>query len=70
MAISNGKEVENVDESHIGCLMCNLLTSKKGSDDLTTDFHGVIRTREQEWTMEQLGEIVNLEFLCVFFWFC
>ena len=27
LATSNGKEVENIDESHIGCLMCNLLTS-------------------------------------------
>ena len=38
LTTSSGKHLENIDHAHIVSLMCKLLTSSKGSDDLSIGF--------------------------------
>ena len=51
LATSSGKHLEDVTHAHIVCLMYKLLTTAKGSDDLSIGFDGD-RTR-------RLNELVN-----------
>ena len=44
MTKSSGKEKEIIDKAHIACLMYNLLTNRKVSDDLSIGCHWRIET--------------------------
>ena len=46
LTTSSGKHLENIDHAHIVCLMYKLITSSKGSDDLSIGF-GRDRGRRQ-----------------------
>ena len=50
LTTSSGKHLENIDHSHIVSLMYKLLTSSKGSDDLSTCFDRDRKRRQRELT--------------------
>ena len=47
---SSGKEIEELDNAHVICLMQKLISSAKDSDDLSIGFHRSIEARERELT--------------------
>ena len=50
LTTSSGKHLENIDHSHIVSLMYKLLTSSKGSDDLSIGFDRDLNRRQRELT--------------------
>ena len=50
LTTSSGKHLENIDHAHIVSLMCKLLTSSKGSDDLSIGFDRDRKRRQRELT--------------------
>ena len=69
---SSGKEIEEIDNAHVICLMYNLLSSSRDSDDLLFGFHGSTDAREREVTiMETIKGIYQVRFFSKrFLWFC
>ena len=47
MFSSSAKEIEEINDAHITCLMYRLLTNGKTSDDLSFAFHWDFETLEQ-----------------------
>ena len=47
---SSGKEIEEIDNAHVICLMHKLISSSRDSDDLSSGFHRSIGVRERELT--------------------
>ena len=47
---SDGKEIKEIDNAHVICLMHKLLSSSRDSDDLSIGFHRSIEAREGELT--------------------
>ena len=47
---SSGKEIEEMDNAHVVCLMHKLMSSSRDSDDLSTGFHRSNPVRERELT--------------------
>ena len=64
LTTSSGKHLENIDHAHIVSLMYKLLTSSKGSDDLSICFDRDRNRRQRELTKTKLrkGNIM-LEFI-------
>ena len=50
LTTSSGKHLENIDHSHIVSLMYKLITSSKGSDDLSIGFDRDCNRRQRELT--------------------
>ena len=50
LTTSSGKHLENIDHAHIVCLMYKLITSSKGSDDLSIGFDRDRGRRQRELT--------------------
>ena len=50
LTTSSGKHLENIDHSHIVSLMYKLITSSKGSDDLSIGFYRDRNRRQRELT--------------------
>ena len=50
MTSSVGKEMEEIDNAHIICLLHKLISSSRDSDDLSTGFHRSIEARKRELT--------------------
>ena len=50
LSSSSGKEIEETDNAHVICLMHNLVSSSRDSDDLSIGFHRSIEARERELT--------------------
>ena len=50
LTTSSGKHLENIDHAHIVSLMYKLLTSSKGSDDLSIGFDRDRNRRQRELT--------------------
>ena len=50
MTSSIGKEIEELDNAHVSCLMYKLISSSRDSDDLSIGFQGRIDGREKELT--------------------
>ena len=50
---SPGKHLENIDHAHIVCLMYKLITSRKGSDDLSIGFDRDRGRRQREMTIHK-----------------
>ena len=50
MTTSSGKHLENIDHAHIVSLMYKLLTSSRGSDDLSIGFDRDRNSRKRELT--------------------
>ena len=50
MASLSGKEVEEKDNAHVICLMYNIKSSSRDSDDLSIGFHRSIEVRERKLT--------------------
>ena len=50
LTTSSGKHLENIDHAHIVCLMYKLISSSKGSDDLSIGFHRDRGRRQRELT--------------------
>ena len=50
LTTSSGKYLENIDHAHIVSLMYNLLTSSRGSDDLSIGFDRDRNRRQRELT--------------------
>ena len=50
LTTSSGKHLENIDHAHIVSLMYKLLSSSKGSDDLSIGFHRDRNRRQRELT--------------------
>ena len=51
---SSGKEIEEIDNAHIICLMHKVRSSSKGSDDLSIGFHRSKVVRERELTNNKI----------------
>ena len=47
---SSRKEIEEIDNAHVLCLMHKLISSCRDSDDLSIGFHPSIDARERELT--------------------
>ena len=61
---SSGKEVEDIDNAHVICLMYNLKSSGRNSDNLSIGFHRSIKVRQRKMTnIKKLKEIIKLEFI-------
>ena len=45
---SPGKEIEQIDNAHVICLMHKLISSSRDNDDLSIGFHGSNRVREEK----------------------
>ena len=54
LTTSSGKHLENIDQVHIVSLMYKLLTSSRGSDDLSIGFDRVRNRRKQEMTNNKI----------------
>ena len=50
LTTSSGKHLENIDHAHIVCLLYTLITSSKGSDDLSIGFDRDRGRRQRELT--------------------
>ena len=50
MTNSSGKEKEEIDSAHVICLMYELISSSRDSDDLSIGFHRSNEARERELT--------------------
>ena len=50
---SSGKHIQSIDQAHIVCLMYKLLTSARGSDDLSIGFDCDCGRRQQELTIKK-----------------
>ena len=48
---SSGKEIEEIDNAHVICLMYKLIASSRDSDDLSNGFHRSIAAGERELTI-------------------
>ena len=48
---SSGKEIEEIENAHVLCLMYKLISSSRDSDDLSVGFHTSIEARERELTI-------------------
>ena len=53
LTTSSGKHLENIDHAHIASLMYKLLTSSKGSDDLSIGFDRDRNRRQREMTINK-----------------
>ena len=53
LTTSSGKHLENIDHAHIVSLMYKLLTSSKGSDDLSIGFDRDRNRRQREFTINK-----------------
>ena len=62
LTTSSGKHLENIDHAHIVCLMYKLITSSKGSDDLSIGFDRDRGRRQRELTTLKKVNIM-LEFI-------
>ena len=71
LTTSSGKHLENIDHAHIVSLMCKLLTSSKGSDDLSIGFDRDRNRRQRELTnnKSQIGKYHVRIYLKDFFGF-
>ena len=47
---SSGKEIEEIDNAHVFCLMHKLISSNRDCDDLSIGFHRSIEARKRELT--------------------
>ena len=47
---SSGKEIEEIDNAHVNCLMYKLISSSRDSDDLSIGFHRRNEVRKTEPT--------------------
>ena len=53
LSTSSGKHLENIDHAHIVSLMYKLLTSSRGSDDLSIGFDRDSKRRQRELTINK-----------------
>ena len=53
---SSGKEMEEIDNTHVICLIYKVISSSRDSDDLSIDFQGSIEARERELTNNKATE--------------
>ena len=53
---SSGKEIEDVDNAPVICLMYKMLSSSRDSDDLSIDFRTSNEVRERELTNNKTTE--------------
>ena len=60
---SSGKEIEEIDNAHVICLMHKLISSSRDCDDLSIGFHRSNAVRERELTNNKLEEIILIEFI-------
>ena len=61
---SSGKEIEEIDNALVICLMYKLISSSRDSDDLSFGFHRSTDAREDELTNnKKLKELNMLEFI-------
>ena len=64
LTTSSGKHLENIDHAHIVCLMYKLITSSKGSDDLSIGFDRDRGRRQRELTTHKSQKVnIMLEFV-------
>ena len=53
LTISSGKEIEEIDNSRVICLLYKLILSFRESDDLSIGFHRSIDARERKLTSKK-----------------
>ena len=64
MTNSSGKEIEEIDNAQVLCLLHKLELSSRDNDDLSIGFHRSFEVREGELTnIKQLKEAIMLEFI-------
>ena len=72
LTTSSGKHLEEINHAHIVCLMYKLITSRRGSDDLSNGLDRSRDRRKQELTKNKKNkrQTSSNNYVKIYFWFC